>query len=607
MIRFCQVPRRFFAPLAAVSLVPAVLSATQPPAQPVPTSISAHLTPWTPRPFSEIVLDDPDLASCYLISPRLLSSASPPPASLDESAVATALTAQLDGLIDPTAREPVSVTIGSTEGPAIDTVVHGAAAVVLVPKTEPPSPPEVARSLAPAMLAAGFRTAAPDRRCTEPLLAVAEALADSGSLALAALPSTLRPVRDWLEPRDAVAALTAFLDNALDPSVHWQSRRASLAEMRRVGGASPQLGAATALLVEALGDAPRARREPFDFLLAWQKGSGGVYPPMPRSLRRALAHPLQAGLPKEKDQAAREDRRELERDTLERLVASGAAQIADVVPSASPAVRLEVAARLRAQGAHGLCDWLRAGPLPVLRTGCRSEGEEGGLVFARPRGDGFEVDWKLPGGDEGPLLVWRRWVLSPVVAPATGELWFLDPTGVWRVPLDARTPPRLAASGSFRHLTLAPDGTVAACARWPGGEAVAVEASGVREIAVGARAGVAWLDRDLLVASDGDKLSLASLQGETRGGVFAVPCCHGLATVSGQLVASVGPPCLAGLARVVLPEHSVTRLIELPDGPLGVVGLPSGALVFGTADGLVLWRSGGAFSRIGAGLTPGPG
>jgi hypothetical protein len=586
MTRVCQEPCGLFALLVAVSLAPAVMFGSEPPTRPVPTGISAHLIPWTPRSFADIALEDPDLASCYLLSPGLWSSAAPPK-QLDEAVLGSSLATQLRGLVDPEPLPLMSITIGTTDGTAVDTVVHGSAAVVLVPKAETPGPAEVARNLAPAILAANIRPATPDLRCAEPLLAVAEALVDSGSLALAALPPTLRPVRDWLEFKDAVPTLTAFATDALDPATHWQSRRASMAGLRQVGGANPQLAAATALLVEAFG-----------------KGNGKEYPPMPRVLRNALAKPLEAGLPKEKEKT---DREEVDRDARARLVGSGAVTLADVAFTSGLPIRLEVAARLRAKGEPGLCEWLTSGQLPRMRTGCRGDGEEGGLVFARPRSGGFEIVWKPPGGDEGVLVVWPRWVLFPVVAPTTGELWLIDSLGVWRVALNARTAPHIAAAGSFRHLAVAPDGAAAACARWPGGEVVAIQASGVRELAVNGRGGVVWLDIDMLVASDGESLSLASLQGETRPGIFALPCCRGLISTSGGLVAGVSPPCNAGLVRVALTERVATPLLRLPDAPLGMVPIPGGGIALGLAEGLMLWRGEGTAERIGSGLTPGPG
>lgn len=551
-------------------------------------------------------MDDPDLAACFLLSPRLWADATAPPGQPDLPGLDTALAAQLRGLVDPGSLPPLAVTVGLGEGKEVETGTHGAAAVVLVPKVEAPTPAEIARVLAPAILVARLTPAAPDLRCSEPLLALAEALADSGSLALAGLPPTLRPVREWVEPRDAEAALTAFVTDALDSEMHWQRRRASMAEIRQVGGASPQLGAATALLVEAFGDAEAARRRPFDFLLAWQRGFAKGVPTIPRALRRALAGPLTAGVPKEKERSAREDVDELRRDVLERLVSSGAVRPADVTASAGPEVRLAVAARLRARGEAGLCAWLTAGPLPSARTGCRGENEDGGFVFSRPRSDGFEIVWARASGGEVPLLIWPRWVLSPAVAPSGGDLWFVDPLGIWRLALDARTAPRLAASGAFRHLTFAPDGGVA-CARWPDGHVVVLSDTTVREVAVDGRAGVAWLGQGLVVASDGAKLSVASVQGEVKPGIFALPCGRDLATAPGTIYASVGPPCTIGLVRVALPEHTATQLLTLPDAPLGIVPLPAGGIAFAMGGGLFSWRGEGSPARIGTGLTPGPG
>ncbi len=580
----------------------------QPAADTAPTSVSLHLVPWVPRPFADVALADPDLAACFLSSPGLWPTAQPLPTQFDQTAVAAALAAQLRGLVSPGTLPALAVTIAGGEGAATEAVVHGGAAIVMVPKKDIPGPAEVARTLAPVALAAALVRPAVDPRCSEPLLAVAAALADAGSLALAALPPAMRPVREWLEPKDAEAALNAFASEALDTQAHWPNRRAAINRMSQVGGASPQLGAATALVVEAFGDPPLARAKPYDFLLAWQKG-GKAYPTMPRALRSALAKPSEAGVPKEKekDPTTREDREEVARDVRARLVATGAATVADIAPTASLQSRLELASRLRARGEARLCEWLTAGQLPRVRTGCRSEGEEGGVVFARPRADGFEVVWMVPGGAEGVLLAWPRWVIFPAVAPASGDLWFIDPQGVWRVPLDAKSPPRLAAPGAFRHLALAPEGGAAACARWPDGRVVAIQDTGVRELGVNGRGGVAWLSPDTLAASDGDALSLASLQGESRVGVFPLPCSRALAATPTGLVAGISAPCDTGLVNVALSQRTTTPLLKLSGGPLGIAPLAGGGLAVGVAEGLLVWRGAGATERLGSGLTPGPG
>ncbi len=597
-------PQGVFAFVLAASLVAAVVCGTEPVSQPTPTGVFVHLVPWTPTPFADVALGDPDLAACFTISPGFWAAAAPSTTTVDERAVGAALASELGGVMDAGWLPPRSVTFAAGETGAVAAVVHGESGFVMTPKTQPFETREVARALAAAVLTATLRPAPPDPRCGEPLLALAEAVADAGSFALAALPPTLRPVREWIERQDAAAALDAMATQALDPTVPWHERRAGLARLASAGGAGPQFAAAAASVVEAFGDAARARRRPFDLLLAWREGRGKAYPPMPRALRAAVAKPIGAGLPGEEKKA---DRDEVARDTLVRLVAQGEFALAEIPRTANLALRLEAAAWRRAAGGAGLCAWLAQDQLPAVRTGCRQEGEGGGLVVARPRDVGFEVVWRSAAGDEAPLVVWPRWLLFPAVLPALGELWFIDTEGIWRLPLDGHAAPRLAAPGAFRHLAAAPDGTGAATARWPGGEVVVIGEGGVRPLGINGRGGIAWLDRDLIAASDGEKLSLASLQGEVRRAIAGVPCCRALAATPGGLTAGVTAPCRPGLVRVALPERTATPLLELRDGPSSVVPLGNGGLAFGNAEGLFLWRGAGAPQRIGSGLTPGPG
>jgi hypothetical protein len=217
------------------------------------------------------------------------------------------------------------------------------------------------------------------------------------------------------------------------------------------------------------------------------------------------------------------------------------------------------------------------------------------------------VFWRSPTGDETPLLLWPRWVAFPTVVGSSGDLWFIDPEGVWRLPLDAHAAPKLAAGGSFRHLAVSPDGQAVATARWPSGRAVLIRPSGSQELAMDARGGIAFVDTDVLVANDGEKFALASLEGQVRPDVFALRCCHSLVVARGGITASVGAPCEPGLVRVSLNERSAAPLLRLAEGPLGVVALPGGGYVLGTAEGLWSWPGQGPPERIGAGLTPGPG
>jgi hypothetical protein len=604
MTRVCQERHAVFAILLAVSLGGAVKADGRAADQPAAKGIPVHLVPWTPRPFAEVVLSSPDLASCFVLSPGWWSTVSPPAAVPDETALSAALGGQLDGLLPAGAATSLTLVVAGTESANPAAIAHGDTVLVLQPNGAKPDAVEVARTVAPAVLLAAAGPAPPDPRCDEPLLMVGEAIADAGSLTLAALPSELRPVRDWLEVKDASSALETFAIEILDPGIDWPTRRARLARMSQIGGANPPLAAAAALVVEAFGDAPQARRAPFDLLTAWRQGRRKGFPPMPLYLRRALKHPLDAGMPKVKETA---ERAEVSWDALLRRVETGVVALSEIPATAPPNLRLRAAAAVRASGGEGLCAWLTSSPLPAVRTGCRSEGEGAGLVASRPRERGFEVFWRAPSGDETPLLVWPRWVLFPAIVQSTGELWFLDPEGVWHLPLDAHAAPKVAAGGAFRQLAVSPDGRALATARWPSGRVVVLRSAGTQELAADARGGLAFVDTDVLVASDGDKLALASLEGQVRPDVFSVPCCLSLAVARGEVTAGVGAPCEPALVRVALNERSAVPLVKLGEGPLGLLAVPGGSYVFGTAQGLWSWSAQGVPERMGGGLTPGPG
>jgi hypothetical protein len=604
MIRVCQEHYVLFALSVAVLLGATVMADAKPLTQPVPSGIPIHLTAWTPSPFPEVALATPELAACFLLSPGWWSTAGEPASLPDEATLSRALGAQLQGVLETNVLPPLAVVVATTENSNLAAVAHGDTALVLQPTAETPPAVEIARTLAPVLLLAHTGPAPPDPRCGEPLLMIGEAIATAGSITLAALPPPLRPVRDWLQPKDALFALGSMVNEALDPDTHWQNRRASLLRMGQLGGPSPPLAAAAALVVEAFGDPPRARQRPLDLLLAWEKGSGKGFPTMPRALRKALAKPLEAGMPKEKETAERD---EVAHGALARRLEAGGVTLADVPITAPLPLRLLAAAQLRAKGGAGLCEWLSASQLPPLRTGCGSEPEQGGIVFSRPTAGGFQVVWRSATGDEAPLLTWPRWVLSPQVVPSTGELWFIDSQGVWHLPLDAHAAPQLTVSGSFRHLAAAPDGGAVVAARWPSGQTVMMPPAGTRELGVNGRGGLAFLDSDVLLASDGNTLSLASLEGQVRPDVLALPCCHSLAAAHGSITAGVSAPCEPGLVHVGLTERTASPLLGLAGGPLGVVALPGQGYVFGGPEGLWSWSGQGAPQRIGAGLTPGPG
>jgi hypothetical protein len=604
MDRLCQGLNVVFTVLLAASSAGTVHADDSHAAKTTSTRVSVHLAAWTPRPFADVALASPELAACFLLSPGWWSTVSKPAALPDEAALSNAIGAQLSAVLGRGDAPSLTIVVAATQNANPAAIGHADTVLVLQPETTTADAVEMARTVATAVLLAHLRPAPPDPRCDEPLLMTAEAIADAGSLTLAALPPELRPVRDWLADTDASPALQAFASEALDPDTQWPTRRAQLSRMTQVGGANRRLAAAAALVVEAFGDAPAARAKPFDVLLAWKEGSGKRFPPMPRALKRALEKPLTAGMPKEKDLSGRN---EVGWDALLRRLQAGGVEVSEVPVGAPLSLRLRAAAEARAAGGEGLCAWLTSAPLPQVRTGCRSEGEAGGVVASRPRDSGFEVFWRAPTGDETLLLLWPRWILFPVVDSSSGELWFIDPEGVWKLPLDAHTPPQRVTSGSFRRLAIAPDGEAVATVRWPSGSVVVIRSSASRDLAIDGRGGVAFVDTDVLVASDGDKFALASLEGQVRADVFALPCCRSVVVARGAVTAGVGAPCTPGLVHVALNERSSAQLVRLADAPLGLVALPTSGYVLGMADGLWSWRGQGPPERIGAGLTPGPG
>ena len=569
------------------------------------TGISAHLQAWEPRPFGDVVLDNPDLAACFLLAQGWWSSAAAPQATLDSAALERAIGEQLAGGGQPSPLSALNVYVAVSERNATMAMAHGDTVLVMAPKGGAATVAEMASAIAAARLLASFKPAPPDPRCSEPLLALGEAIARAGALTLAELPPALRPVRAWVDELEVVPGLATLANEALDDHVPWAQRKARLAPLGQLGGAGPRVANAAALVVETFGDSPRALRAPLDLLLAWQAQAHKAFPPLPYPLRRALGKPLDAGLPKEKRKV---ERAAVAADALVRRVASGTAQLGDVGKDAPQALRLELAANARAKGEPALCSWLTAGTLKALRTGCRSDGEAAGIVFARPRPDaGFDVVWQSPSGDEAPLLSWPRWVLFPAVNPARGELCFIDPDGLWVLPLDAHAAPRLVIPGVFRQLAVSPDGAAIAVARWPDGQVFIVRDTGTVEAAINGKGGLVWLESDLLLAADGDKLSLASLRGEVRAGVLPFPCSNSLAMGNAGVTAALGRPCEPSLVRVVLPERHVSPLVKLSEPPVGVALFPEGDIAFGSAEGLWRWRGQGNPERIGSGLTPGPG
>ncbi|MFH1176996.1 MAG: hypothetical protein V1750_06275, partial [Acidobacteriota bacterium] len=111
----------------------------------------------------------------------------------------------------------------------------------------------------------------------------------------------------------------------------------------------------------------------------------------------------------------------------------------------------------------------------------------------------------------------------------------------------------------------------------------------------------------VLLASDGDKLALLSAAGEIRSFSGTLACARSLLATPSAVFAAASPPCQAGLTRLAPDEASEQLVLKLAEAPLGLVAQADGSVVFGNALGLWRWSGGEQTTRVGAGLTPGPG
>ena len=562
------------------------------------TSISVEVVAWTSRPFADVALDNPELAAAAVLSPGVWGRLVAPETVPDQGELQRRLNLQLVGLLPTDEIHSLRVVVARLrEGDAV-AVAHGGTALLALsaPGGEPIDP---ATLLATTLIGSRARPAAPDERCGEPVLGLADALVQTGVLSLAGLNPSLRPVRDWLEGRDATPALGTLASTMLDEDVPWATRRAHLASLARGGTASPELAHAAALVVEAFGDAPGALRRPFDLLLAWRENRDDRFPSMPAAMKRAVASPLEAGMPKRSQRAELEG---IAASALERRIRAGTLPDTVETEGVSPTLRALAAATARRVGRSGACTWLESAAAPAAaRLGC-SAPTQPGFVYARPRPHGFEVVARLLDGSEATLLSWPRWLLSPQVDLALGELSFIDDGGIWTVALDGKTSPRLRAAGSFRHLAVGLRGLAAA--RWPQGTVMLLTATAALETKAGARGGLAWLEPDVLVASDGETLTLLSAQGESRPTARALPCCRAVASMKEGVLASRTEPCGPAIVRVGLLSGEDAVILTPSEGPAGLTLLRDTTLVFATSEGLWSWRGGDRAERIGVGLTP---
>jgi hypothetical protein len=561
---------------------------------------------WSQRPFSDVVLDTPELAGCFHLMPGAWAAAQPPEALADPGALRAVISSLLAGVLVNVDPFQLSVVVAQSENAALSAVASGTTILLIVPSGAPIDLQQAARVVIVALALAHSMPAAPDARSSEPLLAFGEAIALAGSVTLATLPPELRPVSDWLEADEAAKPLNELAQDSLDGDKPWASRRVRMQQTALRSGANATLLNAAARVVEAYGDVVRARREPYDMLLAWRENKDKKYPPMSGVLKRALANPLNAGMP---SKSRAEDARPIAQEALERRIDSGTVATVDGAGQAELRLRVRAAAEARARGTGTACAWLLAGPVPdSFRTGCRSNEKAAAFLSSRPVAQGgFEV-FAATAPDETVLLHWRSWALFPLLVPDAGLIVFADAEGIEAVPLDSSSAPRVLAAGAFRHLALSPDGKRIAAARWPEGTLVTLTLNGeAAPLTVDARGGIAWLDNDLVVAAGKDGATVAAVSGGTRSLQLAVPCTRTLARQGQALLFGEAAPCETGVLQVLLGSTETKLVLKRSDAPLGLVPQGDGSLVFGDAEGIWRWRPGDAPTRIEGGLTPGPG
>jgi len=601
----CQGASVVFGVMLVVQIVGYALNPPLCYATPPAETLFLEIKGWTAEGFAAWAVDNPDIAACSALAPGWWASASIPAELPDAAILAQELSPRLGAALGDQVPRRMTIIVTSSESRTPTATAHGSAILLSIPKSPPPTVEQLAETVALATLEAHLVAAKPDSRASEQLLALGEALTRAGSYALVALPVNLRPVSDWLEEKRATPVLKALVTDALDTDEPWQVRRAKLAQIAKPLGAPPALAHAAAALVETFGDARAARERPFDLLVAWADRRDKRFPPPPALLRKALRHPLAAGVSERPEE---EELRAVAASTLTRAVEADAVPEALRDGAAPGEVRLEAAARQRAIGNPDLCTWLRPDTVaPGVRTGCRVDEGVGGFVYCRAmKGDSFVVVSRSRTGEEAPLLRWPRWLLYPQVIASRRALLFVDQEGLWSVALDGHRPPEKVLAGQLRHLVANPDGSLLAAARWPSGEVVVIGEGAPRDLGGDGRGGVAWLENDVLITSDGERVRLVSLSGQMRQWNMLVPCCRALASLRGTTYAGIGGPCETALLRVVLMEDRLEKLSTLPEPPLSLLPTAEGVLL-STTGNLWRWQPGAELERIGGGLTPGPG
>ncbi len=523
------------------------------------SELIAHVRLLPPGDFRSLRLAYPELAACLVLAGTGLPARSGAVEVPPSDRLAAALAQQL-AVVGAEASE-LEVFYAFAPQPSPKGVGFGRTVLLLLPSATAVEAGEAARVAAVAWLASQHRRAAPVPGVSEVLVQLAESLAWLGSFALASTPAELLPVSSWQDRRAASEALQRLVESALDSREPFIRRRALLQELLRPGRTSPETAQAAAFLLEAFGQPARARQAPMELLGAWAEAADRRYPKAPRALLRALTKPAEAGQPAK---PTRQDTEALRWEEALRHAWAGPLQ--EPLPAHAPADALRVwQARRRAAG-------LAAEPPVDLQPGK-------GFCLARPESPGFAVYWRH-GSREELLLLWPHWVALPQLDPSGGELVFVDPQGVWRLPL-AGGERRQVLAGNYRAVA-ATEEAVAALA-WPGQELV-IQPSGKR--VASAAGGFTWITPELLAVSDGDQLALVTAQGE-RQELMGLSCCAGLAAgMRGSLWAALGAPCGPRLVRVDLAQRQVVPGLSLQELPADLLLLPQGDLALVASQGL---------------------
>lgn len=534
-----------------------------------------------------------------------LGERQPLPAESDLGALAPRIAARLKDLLPEATVSHCLVLLTAGERRDVLAFGHGHVVLVVVPADGSADPEQIASAAAETLVANAFPPAAPGLEHSEPLLALGETLGRAGALALAALPPSLRPVSDWLEASAARTTLETFAREMLDAKTVWATRRARLAAATRPGGAPPALAKAAGALLECLGTPSRLASSPQAFWEAWTHYEGKACPALPRPLRRALADPARAGMP---EASERHEGEAIAASARDREVELGALTPPPAGPLSSAQVLL-IAARMRAQGAPGMCGWLRDHTVPTtVPSGCRDDETHDGVLAARPRpGQGFEVVWIDRDGSQQPLLVWPRWVLSPALWQRHAAMCFVDQEGIWSVPLDAATAPALLAAGEFRRLAPSPDGSLVAAAAWPSSLTAILDPSGkVVSLPVASHAGLGWLDRDVLATANPEHLGLFAPDGEGRPQVLATPGATAMAVRAGKIYLAEDSPGGYTLVRVDLGTGQRERLLDPPAAVSALSVAADGSIFMATGSGIWRWRPGEPARRQSDAFSLGP-